>query len=75
MLWYKAVKQRSETEDGTVVNYGLAVYRFRLFRVQKILTVADISCDWRLVRCLARDATKGQLELMHLYDVIVDRLP
>ena len=61
--------------DDRIVSYGLAVYRFRFYNVQKIMQIEDISCDRELVHRLARDATMGQLEILHLHDVIIDRLP
>ena len=75
MLWYRVVTQRIKTPGGKALSYGLAVYRFRFCCVRKIMQIEDVSCDRGLVYRLAWDATIGQLETVHLYDVIIDRLP
>ncbi len=75
MLWYKAVKEYIETaENGRYVTYGLVVYRIDFRGIHRCFMVSDVSLDRALVRRLARDCTKGQLRLIHIYDVIIDRL-
>ncbi len=75
MLWYKAVKEYAKTSElGCYVTYGLAVYRVSIRGIRRCLYVSDVSLDGRLVRQLARDCTKGQVSLIHVYDVIVDRI-
>lgn len=75
MLWYKAVKEYANTwENGCYVTYGLVVYRIDFCGIRRCFYVSDVSLDRGLVRRLARDCTKGQLSLVHIYDVIIDRL-
>lgn len=76
MLVYKTVKQyiQTATHDSGPI-YGLAVYRVGVFGIRCHLLVEGISEDAAFVRRLARDCTRGQLDPIHIYDVIIDRLP
>ena len=72
---YAAVRQVRRLEDvGRYVTYGLFAYRKQSGVWRVVAGISDVSTERQAVRRLARVCTEGNLDPVHLFDVVEDFL-
>ena len=71
MYLYLPVKEQLFHPDiGAYTSFGLAAF----LAVQQLAFISDVSTDLALVQDLSQSCTDGQLEPIHLQDVILNSL-
>lgn len=72
---YASVREkRRMPEIGTYVTYGLRVYERVGKKWHEVAYLSDVCVDSAVVRRLARSCTQGNLDPIHLFDVVEDFL-
>ncbi len=72
MLRYKALKMKNDEFD--CICYGLVAQKFENSNWNTIAAIKDISCDKEFVISLAEKCTAGQLDPVHILDVVLDAI-
>lgn len=65
------VKNIDEADNIRYTTYGVSAFDMDQ---NLILQYPDVSTDQALVKCLVRDCNLHQLDVIHLEDVILDRI-
>ena len=72
MLRYKVFKMKND--ELNCICYGLAAEIFENGIWNTIAAVEDVSCDKRFLSVLAEKCTAGQLDPIHIFDVVLDAI-